>query len=67
MEKLMNELVYMLTECASLSARFRILDDLYDNTYIELEEAYADTEQASMHINQLLRKYINKDINEVNK
>jgi hypothetical protein len=33
--------------------------------YIELGDAYADVEQASQRIVQLLRKYINKDIKEV--
>jgi hypothetical protein len=65
MEKLMNELVYVLKDCATLSARLQIMDDVYDNVYIELGDAYADVEQASQRIVQLLRKYINKDIKEV--
>ena len=66
MEKLMNELVYALKDCTSLSARLQLLDDIYDNAYIELGDAYADVEQASTRIVQLLRKYVNNDIKEVN-
>lgn len=65
MEKLMNELVYALKDCTSLSTRLQLLDDIYDNTYIELGDAYADVEQASTRIVQLLRKYVNNDIKEV--
>ena len=63
--KLMNELVYALKDCTALSARLQLLDDMYDNVYIELGEAYADAEQASTRIVQLLRKYVNNDIKEV--
>ena len=65
MEKLMNELVYALKDCASLSTKLQLLDDVYDNAYIELGDAYADVEQASTRIVQLLRKYVNGDIKEV--
>ena len=65
MEKLMNELVYALKDCTSLSTRLQLLDDIYDNAYIELGDAYADVEQASTRIVQLLRKYVNNDIKEV--
>ena len=65
MKKLVNELVYALKDCTSLSTRLQLLDDMYDNAYIELGDAYADVEQASTRIVQLLRKYINDDITEV--
>ncbi len=66
MKKLITELVYALKDCTSLSARLQLLDDIYCNEYIELGAAYADVEEASMRIVQLLRKHIDNDIKEVN-
>lgn len=61
MEHLMNELLYALRDCAELGAKLRTLDDAWDNSYVELENAASEIDMATNEIIQLMRKYINGD------